>query len=86
MPTPLIARETVRVLPDGRLDARNAANFLGLSVKTLANKRSSGTGPRFIKRGRVFYSLDDLLAWLAERPPVRSCAQARFNAATAERV
>jgi hypothetical protein len=63
--------------PDGRLDTENAARFLGLSPKTLAIMRSEGTGPSFIKRGRVFYYLDDLQAWMEQRPRVRSCAQAR---------
>lgn len=75
-----IELEKVRVVvyPDGRLDTENAARFLGLSPKTLAIMRSCGTGPRFVKRGRVFYFLDDLQAWIAEQPRVRSCAQARF--------
>ena len=50
----------VVVFPDGRLDTKNAAYYLGLSTKTLAMMRSAGTGPRFIKRGRVFYFLEDL--------------------------
>jgi len=69
----------VVVYPDGRLDTENAAQFLGLSPKTLAIMRSEGSGPRFIKRGRVFYFLDDLQAWIAEHPRVRSCAQARLS-------
>ncbi len=71
--------ETVRIsaYPDGRLDTKNAALYLGLSPKTLAMMRSAGTGPRFVKRGRVFYFLDDLKAWLEEQPRVRSTAQAR---------
>jgi hypothetical protein len=68
----------VVVYPDGRLDAANASRFLGLSPKTLAIMRSNGTGPCFVKRGRVFYFLEDLLAWVAEQPKVRSAAQARF--------
>ena len=73
-------RVKVTMFPDGRLDTKNAAQFLGLSPKTLAMMRSAGNGPRFIKRGRVFYFLDDLKAWLAEQPRVRSTAQARLNA------
>ena len=73
-----LERLKVVVYPDGRLDTENAARFLGLSPKTLAIMRSSGTGPRFVKRGRVFYYLEDLTAWIAERPRVRSSAQARF--------
>lgn len=44
----------VIMLPDGRMDRKNAARYLGLSVKTLAMHVSRGTGPKFIKRGRVF--------------------------------
>ena len=54
----------VLVLPDGRLDAKNAATYLGLSVKTLAMLRCGGKGPRFVKRGKVFYFQADLDAWL----------------------
>ncbi len=42
----------VRMYPDGRMDSKNAALYLGLEEKTLAMKRSDGTGPCFIKRGR----------------------------------
>jgi hypothetical protein len=72
--------ETVRVVayPDGRLNTDNAARFLGLSPKTLAIMRSNGTGPSFVKRGRIFYFLDDLQAWVAEPRRVRSSAQARL--------
>ena len=65
----------VVVLPDGRLDAKNAAAYVGLSVKTLAIKRSKGEGPNFIKRGRVFYFRDDLDEWLESGRAV-STAQA----------
>jgi hypothetical protein len=52
------------ILPDGRMDRKNAARYLGLSVKTLAMHVSRGTGPKFIKRGRVFYFREDLDQWL----------------------
>ncbi len=67
----------ILVLPDGRLDTTNAAAYLGLSTKTLAMMRCQGTGPRFIKRGRVFYYQDDLDAWVAQAQRVTSTAQAR---------
>lgn len=55
----------VRVLPDGRLLAQEAAKYIGLSPKTLAQMRCQGRGPRFIKRaGRVFYRIDDLRRWI----------------------
>lgn len=58
----------VVMLPDGRMNRKNAALYLGLSVKTLAMHASRGTGPIFIKRGRVFYFRDDLDDWLKDAP------------------
>ena len=72
----------VVVFPDGRLDTENAARYLGLSPKTLAMMRTAGTGPKFVKRGRVFYYLEDIQAWVSEQPRVRSTAQARFGSAS----
>ncbi len=54
----------VFVLPDGRMDRKNAARYLGLSVKTLAMHACRGTGPRFVKLGRVFYFKEDLDGWV----------------------
>jgi hypothetical protein len=68
----------IHARPDGRLDPINAAAYLGLSPKTLANMRTLGTGPRFIKRGRIFYRIADLDAWLAEGES-RSTAEARLK-------
>jgi len=60
MPTQL----EIFYFPDDRLDAKNAARYLGLSPKTLAMMRCTGKGPRFVKRGRIFYFKDDLDDWL----------------------
>lgn len=54
----------VRLYPDGRMDSLNTARYIGCSEKTLANMRSQGIGPAFVKRGRVFYYKDDVDAWL----------------------
>jgi hypothetical protein len=59
-----IQSSEVTMYPDGRLDAKNASTYVGLSVKTLAMMRCYGTGPKFTKRGRVFYYLEDLDEWL----------------------
>jgi len=67
----------VKMYPDGRLDTKNAALYLGLEEKTLAMKRSDGTGPCFIKRGRIFYFQDDLDAWINECSRAKSTAQLR---------
>ncbi len=65
----------VTLYPDGRLNTGNASRYLGLSVKTLAMMRSHGTGPKFIKKGRIFYFKDDLDAWLAQDGRYTSTAQ-----------
>ena len=67
------------IYPDGRLDTDNTALYLGLSVKTLAMMRSKGTGPMFVKRGRIFYFKQDLDNWLNACGRVVSTAQARFK-------
>ena len=71
---------TIRISPDGRLDSESAAAYLDLSAKTLANYRCRGVGPRFLKRGRIFYRRSDLDAWLAEGE-CQSTAQARLKVA-----
>lgn len=64
-----------QIFPDGRVDTDNAAIYLGLSLKTLAMKRCQGTGPKFVKRGRIFYFKDDLDIWLMENGKFQSTAQ-----------
>lgn len=54
----------VVMFPDGRMDTKNASKYVGLSTATLAMMRCAGTGPRFVKRGRVFYFKEDLDGWL----------------------
>jgi hypothetical protein len=66
----------VMILPDGRMDRKNAARYLGLSVKTLAMHVSRGTGPKFIKRGRVFYFREDLDNWLKNDTPEKGTHKA----------
>ena len=51
-------------LPDGRTDTQNAATYTGRSVKTLAQWRCRGIGPRYVKRGRIYYYKEDLDEWL----------------------
>lgn len=56
----------VLVLPDGRMDRRNAAKYVGVAEKTLAQWAVKGIGPRFIKRGRVWYRREWLDGWLTD--------------------
>ena len=51
----------VRVLPDGRMDRRNSAMYLGVAEKTMAMWKMHGKGPRVVMvGGRVFHYLSDL--------------------------
>ena len=52
-----------------KLRAPEAANFLGLSVSTLAKMRIRGDGPPYAKAGPrvVVYDPTDLEEWLASR-------------------
>ena len=71
--------EKVTMFPDGRLDTKNASTYLGLSEKTLAMKRCDGTGPRFIKRGRIFYFKGDLDEWLESGQAVSTAQRRRVS-------
>ncbi len=55
----------VRVLPDGRMTRRDAALYIGVEDKTLANWDLMKKGPPAVKvRGRVFYYQDALDAFI----------------------
>ena len=62
--------ETLRVVdteavPVYAVNTEDAAAFVGLSVKTLANMRSDGTGPKYLKVGsKVLYRVRDLETWI----------------------
>lgn len=54
----------VTVLPDGRVNRKNAATFLGRQPKTLADWHSKGIGPTSrMVGGRRFYQIEDLQAF-----------------------
>ncbi len=67
----------IKMYPDERLDTENASLYLGFEPKTLAMMRSNGKGPKFIKRGRVFYFKKDLDDWLNACGRFTSTAQAQ---------
>ena len=51
-------------LPPRLLRTKEAARFLGISIRTLEKHRTYGTGPLYRKiGGRVLYTLRDLEAW-----------------------
>jgi hypothetical protein len=54
----------VQVLPDGRVDRKNAARALNRKPKTLAEWKLRGIGPRpFLVGGRVFYNWAEVQAF-----------------------
>lgn len=45
-----------------------AAEYLGTAESTLANWRSAGRGPKYLKLGaKVYYRLADLDSWMQSR-------------------
>ena len=47
------------------IDQKQAAQILGLSVRTLERHRIAGTGPRFARLGRLIrYRQNDLIEWV----------------------
>lgn len=63
--------------PDGRMNTKNASTYTGLSEKTLAMMRCNGNGPKFVKRGRVFYFQADVDEWMNSQGRLTSTAQAK---------
>ena len=60
MPNPLAG------LPPRLLRTKEAARFLGISLRTLEKHRTYGTGPSYRKiGGRVLYAVRDLESWSA---------------------
>ncbi|MGB0843935.1 MAG: helix-turn-helix transcriptional regulator [Alphaproteobacteria bacterium] len=63
--------ETPRLFvhPDGRMDRKNAAIYLGCAPKTLADWAMKGKGPSYLKLGgKIFYFTKDLEAWVSAQP------------------
>ena len=78
-------RPDLAVLPPRYLRTKEAAEFLGLSPRTLEKHRTYGTGPGYHKLGgRVVYAVDDLQAWV-ERGAVTSTSDPRSTVLPAKR-
>ena len=66
----------------GFLDTRRAADYLGLSNRTLDGYRVSGAGPAFHRFGnRVRYLKSDLDSWALDRRATTTAEADRFRAA-----
>ena len=63
-----VEKVRIRVLPDGRVTREDAARFIGIETKTLANWSLIGRGPRPRRVARrIFYLYDDLLEFVREQ-------------------
>ena len=69
----------VETYPGGRMDSDNAAKYLKLSTNTLAKMRSLGTGPRYIKKGGIWYYRSDLDDWLKEGGKLSKSSHAKVR-------
>ena len=63
--------------PDGLMNTRNTSKYTGLSDKTLAMMRCNGNGPKFIKRGRIFYFQTDIDEWMNANGRMTSTTQTK---------
>jgi len=75
----MLKTKEINMFPDGRLDSKNAAIYLGFSEKTLAMMRCQGTGPEFIKRGRIFYFKTDLDQWVMKAGKQKSTGRRQWD-------
>ncbi|MBP8119843.1 MAG: helix-turn-helix domain-containing protein [Burkholderiales bacterium] len=75
--TAIVTPIQVRTYPDGRMDTKNASTYTGLSEKTLAMMRCNGNGPKYVKRGRIFYFTADVDEWMNSQGRLTSTAQAK---------
>ena len=51
---------------DGRMNTKNAAQYLGYSIYTLTIWRSQGKGPSYVKQGGISYYKQDLDQWMKQ--------------------
>ena len=81
MTQPQIKSIEVVTYPDGLMDTCNTSKYTGLSDKTLAMMRCNGNGPKFVKRGRIFYFQSDIDDWMNANGRMTSTAQAKHASA-----
>lgn len=62
-----LGRSPTRTNPPEVLDERRAAEFLGISARTLWARRREGAIPHIRLGGRVLYPLQQLREWMANK-------------------
>jgi hypothetical protein len=78
-----MSAQELSVTLDGRMPAEDAATYLDLKPKTLAMFRVYGSGPPFVKTGRISYFKSDLDDWIKARR-VTSTAELEAKKSTGE--
>lgn len=62
---PQVEFEKIKVTPDGRIDAKQAAKLLGFHIAYLYNCRDESDMPPYTKFGRrIYYYYDDIIEWI----------------------
>ena len=75
-----IVTKTTKPVNDISMTPAQVAKYTGLSIRTLANKRSNGSGPPFCKLGKILYWKSDVDRWV-DAHRAQSCTQARAQQA-----
>lgn len=76
-----IAEPRLFIHPDGRMNRKNAAGYLGCSPKTLADWATKGIGPAYVMvGGRAFYFRADLDTWIKSKGVSPSSARPKVAA------
>jgi hypothetical protein len=71
----------VFIHPDGRMNRKNAAIYLGCSPKTLADWATKGIGPAYVfVGGRAFYFRTALDSWISSQVPSPSSSRPKLIA------
>lgn len=73
--------QSIHTYPDGRMDTQSTSIYTGYAIKTLAMMRCKGTGPKYVKHGKIFYYAGDVNDWLLTAKFI-STAQSGLKAKT----
>jgi hypothetical protein len=82
-----LERDRIRTLADGRMKPEEAARYLDKEVKTLANWRHEGLGPKYMKFCRhIYYRQEWLDEFIRTGHPTLTLAPVRSRAKPTRKV
>jgi hypothetical protein len=60
--------------PESHIDEKKAAEYLGISYRTLQGYRTKGGGPKFVKIGKktIRYKVSDLIGWSTDNKKINT--------------